>query len=529
MGFYGKINIGFNGFVSEYIILDLRDEIIIIYTVAILDITVSTKDNVFTRDEINNIFIACSGKTLGQLDRFNVFHKAISNPKITGIAGDVVEQSILGMKANSRQEPDLIIDDEKIELKTTGLRKDKNNVDEFVPKEPVTITAVSIDKIVKEEDFEDSLLWHKLRHILFVYYLYNSSTTVKAIGYSEFEVLSHQFYMPTEIDRARYESDWCLVRDFLRDVQKNYEKPEEKYPLLSSMGKNELVVLDTAPKYPHPPRFRIKRKYFEIIVKRHFNQKLEELPSNYISYKQLDEKLHEISLQYRGKTIQEISELLRIPVDKKPKNLAEQIIVRMFGGESKEMSKVELFEAFGVTGKSIALSFDDGRTEDTKMCPIDFREIVEDKNFEESDFYRYFHDNTFLFFIGKETEKTSKNIKNPNFLKNVFQGFKRINFDDDFIHKNVKPVWDKIRELILTNTLRIVPLMSDGKPRYNKTGELAGAPNFPKGSDGDVFVRGTGKDSTKKPECVNGIKMYYQNLWIRGDVMVDKISKINYI
>lgn len=35
-------------------------------------------------------------KTLGQVDVNNVFARTITHPKITGIAGDVVEQSILG-------------------------------------------------------------------------------------------------------------------------------------------------------------------------------------------------------------------------------------------------------------------------------------------------------------------------------------------------------------------------------------------------------------------------------------------------
>lgn len=73
-------------------------------------------DNIFTLNELELILECCKDKTLGQLDRFNVFHRAINNPKITGIAGDVVEQSILGMKANTKQKPDLLVDGVEIEL-----------------------------------------------------------------------------------------------------------------------------------------------------------------------------------------------------------------------------------------------------------------------------------------------------------------------------------------------------------------------------------------------------------------------------
>ncbi|MBE5890422.1 MAG: restriction endonuclease [Lachnospiraceae bacterium] len=489
--------------------------------------------NEFTRKELEAVFDYCQGKTFEFLDRMNVFAKAFNNPKITGIAGDVVEQSILGMKQNSRQEPDLIVDGKQIELKTTGLRVDKKNKGEFTPKEPVTITAVSINKIVDEDYFDKSTLWHKLQSILFVYYHYNSPVTVNALGYSKFTVLSHQFYMPSDLDRARFENDWRIVRDFLRKVQNTYDEPEKGYPLLSTEINPQLVVLDTAPKYPHPPRFRIKRAYFAVIVKKHFAQKLESLSDEYVSYEQLDIKLHSLKEMYAAQSVRAIAYELGLDTKRITKQMAEQLIVRMFGGNSKKMSKVEMFEAFGITGYSIALSAKDGRTEDTKMCPINFSEVMEEKDFEDSDFYHYYHDNTFLFFIVKETEVASsakgKEVK-VDYGNNQFLGFKRVRFSEEFIYKNVKPVWEKIRELISEDKLEFVPdLKKDGTPIINPTGEIKGAPNFPKSSEGIIFVRGTGSNSSDKKECVNGIRMYRQNLWIRGDEIVEILSQQKFI
>ncbi len=492
-------------------------------------------ENVFKRDDLELILEACKNKTLGELDRNNVFSKAINKPKITGIAGDVVEQSILGMRPNPKQEPDLVVDGITIELKTTGIRTDKKNTKEYDAKEPVSITAVSIDKIVKEDNFEKSLLWHKMQKILFVYYLYGSDKPVPALEYSRFRILSYQFYTPSDVDKARFKSDWTIVRDFLRKVQKDYTNPQEGYPLLSTEVNRQLVVLDTAPKYPNKPRFRIKRAYFTVILKNHFSQKLEALTDSYVSYKQLDDKLHEMSDLYVGMNVGNIAKTLGILNKEESinKQIAEQIIVRMFGGKSKKLSKVELFESFGVTGYSIALSAKDGRTEDTKMCPIDFDELMSCESFEESEFYHYYHDRTFLFFVVKETQiKSSAKGKETKveYAKNEFLGFKRLNFSDDFIYDFVKPVWEKIRELISQNELRFVPdLDKNGNSIFNKTGERKGAPNFPKGSEGCIFVRGTSSDSTEKPLCINGIPMYRQNLWIRGDVIVKMLSKIEYI
>lgn len=82
----------------------------------------TTDTHTFTRDQLVIILDHCLGKTLGEVDVKRVFDKTITNPKITGIAGMVIEQSVLGYPADSRQEPDLVVDGEYVGLKTTGIR-----------------------------------------------------------------------------------------------------------------------------------------------------------------------------------------------------------------------------------------------------------------------------------------------------------------------------------------------------------------------------------------------------------------------
>ena len=56
-------------------------------------------------------------------------------------------------------------------------------------------------------------------------------------------------------------------------------------------------------------------------------------------------------------------------------------------------------------------------------------------------------------------------------------------------------------------------------------GEISSAPNLPKSSEGIVFVRGTGVDSSDKRECVNGIKMYYQQVWLKGSYLAERVNQ----
>ena len=79
----------------------------------------------FTKKELQQILSDTINKTLGEVDKNNVFEKTKKHPKITGIAGDVVEQSVLGYPPDRAQRPDLDVDGILTELKTTGIRLKK--------------------------------------------------------------------------------------------------------------------------------------------------------------------------------------------------------------------------------------------------------------------------------------------------------------------------------------------------------------------------------------------------------------------
>ena len=167
------------------------------------------------------------------------------------------------------------------------------------------------------------------------------------------------------------------------------------------------------------------------------------------------------------------------------------------------------------------------RTEDMKLFPIDFDEIQNrELEFEDSAFYSYFADSQMLCIVFEEPS-----IEAP-FKDNKLLGFKRIIFSQDFIEKSVKPIWEKIRELIFGNKLENVVSVykKTGKPQINpKTGTIKAAPNFPKSADGNIFVRGSSKDSTVKPEDVNGVRMYRQYIWIKGSYIADCLSRSDYL
>lgn len=490
-----------------------------------------SEEETFTFEEIKELLDNAMGKTLGQVDKKHVFDRAQNNPKITGIAGDVIEQSVLGYAANSKNRPDILIDGMEVEVKTTGVRfpKKKEKGDGIEAKEPMSITAVSPDTIIHEK-FDSSHFWKKLSKMLLVYYLYDSDETVEAKDYANFELMGYEIHQFLDEDVSILRNDWETVRDFIIAIQRDFpENPQSQYPRLSFELRDKLLYIDTAPKWPHPPRFRLKRSFVTAIVQQHFERaRFEELKGKVSSFDELDEKLHSLTAQYRGMSVLELVNLFGIKihdVDHLNKAISEQIIVRMFGGSSSKINKIDLFAKAGIFAKTICLNSKGGRTEDMKLFPIDFGELEnKDLEFDDSSIYDYFMNHQILCILFEEKDKSQ------NFKDNVFIGFKRFSYDYDFIDKEVRKTWDALRELVLKKGLvETVSMKKDGTVRINPNGLVSSSINFPKSSDFAVFVRGSGTDSSVKPFVYQGIHMYRQYIWTKGKDLVERLKKAKFI
>lgn len=483
----------------------------------------------FTKTDLKKLLDNVIGKTLGEVDIEEVFKEVSDTPKRTGIAGDVIERSVLGYPSDNVQQPDILVDGLEVEVKTTGLKRLKKDRT-FVAKEPLTITAVSPHKIV-HEIFETSTFWHKLQRVLFVYYWYDSDRPVPAWGYANFRIKGYSFYTPSGNDKEKLKHDWEIVRDFIQSLHEQYlESAHIHYGRISTDLKKDLMLIDTAPKYPKPPRFRLKRATLNKIIQEALGAKFERLPEEFNTFEEFDRKLKELTKLYQGMTVTELVERFNIKASLNKNNdytkaIAEKIILKMFNSNATSMGNVELFAETGIIGKSIALTSKGGRTEDTKFFPVDFDEIKnKDISFEESHFFDYFSQNQLLFIVFEENEK------HELYKNNKFKGFKRLSFSEEFVEGNVQKTWDLVRDLVNNNKLvETKELTKDGEQIFNKNGVEKTSLNFPKSKDHHVFIRGTGADSSKKPFVLNGINMYRQSVWIKGKTLVELLKDVKYI
>lgn len=471
---------------------------------------------IFTRQQVDDLLTAAIGKTLLQVDTAKLFEHHEGQDKVKGIAGNIIEESVLGCKKDSKQEPDILVDGVLTELKTTGIIEPKKKDSPYVYecKEPVSITAVSIPIIVNEE-FDTSNFWHKLAHMLWVYYWYKSPVTVKLDGYKDFPVLGYQFYEFSEDDKLMLKQDWLLVRDFLIVIHRDYrtlEEREAQYPRLSHELRGQLMLIDTAPKFPNKPRFRLKRAYATVIADKFFSKRrFEKLGEPINKYADIDRKCLLMTNKYKGKTFRQIAKELKVDINLDVKNFAESAVVKMFGGHVSKLNDIEDFAKIGIIAKSVPLKANGKGKEDMKLFQPNFVDWTRESDFEESAIYEYFSGHHFIFIIYRHDGNDV-----------VFQGFKRIFFDEKFIIDNVKKTWDDVRDLIMNNKLCIIRKKNKkGEYIINKSGTYMESPNFPKKATHNIFVRGGATTSEEKYKTlkINGLKMIPQSIWLSRDIV----------
>lgn len=525
-----------------------------------------TEDRRYSSDFVFQLLEGVKGKTLGEVDTSGQFSRTESSEKITGIAGDIIEQSVFGYGRDSRQECDIEIDGVLTELKTTGVRIPKSDLQKVKgktgdaynvylgAKEGISITGVTFEPDI-QTDFLTSHFWEKSEHLLIVFYEYKSYKAVPASEYARFPIVDYCYNTFSEEERLKLQNDWEIVRDYLQGIYSRY-KNEERYEKLvgfTHLLRPDLLLIELVPGFKkrstgayQKPRYRLKQTFVDHIVRGHFNKSRISneiaLSESFSSFSQLDARCHALTSMYGGKTIAELKSLLGIDFD--VKDIAAKCVIRMFGVDCNRLNQISDFTKAGIIAKTITVTPQGLRTEDMKLKHINFEEWADrDLDFVESDVYDYFCEHSFLCPVfcergdmgprkSRESDADYEERLERESQRTTFEGFKRFAFDEEFIEKEVRRTWEDSRSLIHRNELEWEYVYDqNGNRRMNKSGSYMGAPNFPKSSDYLVFFRGGADVSTDRTrtECVNGIRMLPQFFWLKGSFIARKLQEISYI
>ncbi len=526
-----------------------------------------SEDRKYTGEFVCQLLEGVKGKTLGEVDKSCQFARTEKSSKITGIAGDVIEQSVFGYERDSKQECDIEIDGLLTELKTTGVRVPKGDLKNakgktgaaynayLGAKEGISITAVTFEPTI-QTDFFTSHFWEKAERLLIVFYEYKSYDVVPASAYAQFPIVDYCYNTFSEEELLKLRNDWEIVRDYLLKVYQLHTSFEERYEDLEGFThvlRPNLLLIELVPGFKkkstgsyQKPRYRLKQTFVDYIVRGHFDKSRANaeivLKESFSSFAQLDARCHALSEKYSGKTIAELRESLNIEAD--AKDIASKCVLRMFDADCKRLNQISDFTKAGIIAKTITITPQGNRTEDMKLKHIDFEEWADrDIDFHESQIYEYFSEHSFLcpiFCERGDMNPKSKHETEQQYEERIkresqfttFEGFKRFAFDTQFIEEEARRTWEDSRNLIHRNELEWEYMYNrEGNKRMNGSGAYMGAPNFPKSSEYTVFFRGGANvsDEKNRTECVNGIRMLPQFFWLKGSFIAKKLQEIPYI
>jgi DNA mismatch repair protein MutH len=526
-------------------------------------------DRKYTKAFVHDLLEGVKGKTLGEVDTSHQFARTKKSEKITGIAGDVIEQSVFGYERDSKQECDIEIDGVLTELKTTGVRVPKSDLAKVKgkvgaaynvylgAKEGISITGVTFEPTI-QTDFPTSHFWEKAEHLLIVFYEYKSYEAVPASAYTEFPIVDYCYNTFSEEEQAKLRNDWEIVRDYLQNIYNEYSDENERNEQLigfTHVLRPNLLLIELVPAFKkkstgtyQKPRYRLKQTFVDYIVRGHFDKSRANteitLKESFSSFAQLDGRCHVLSAKYKGKTFAQLKKALGVKSAISDKNFGAQCVLKMFGADCKKLNQISDFTKAGIIAKTITITPTGSRTEDMKLSHIDFEEWLDkDMDFQDSDVYSYFCEHSFLCPVfcergdmakkrKSELKKEYENRIKRESKKTTFEGFKRFAFDDEFIESEVKRVWEDSRNLVYQKKLKWeYTVDNDGNTIVNKSGSYRGAPNFPKSEDYIVFFRGGENDSRDEARSVviNGVHMLPQFFWLKGTFIADKLKTIEYL
>jgi len=535
-----------------------------------------TEDRKYTKAFVHQLLEGVIGKTLGEVDKSHQFARTEKSDKITGIAGDVIEQSVFGYARDSKQECDIEIDGLLTELKTTGVRISKSDYAKAIgqkdgdynkylgAKEGISITGVTFEPDIQRV-FETSHFWEKTERILLVFYEYKGYEVVPASDYAQFPIVDYCYNTFSEEERLKLKNDWEVVRDYLQPIYEQYPNAEERNEKLVGFThqlRPNLLLIELVPGFKksikekngvvkvsyQKPRYRLKQTFVDYIVRGHFNKSRAKteitLRQSFSSFAELDQRCHTLSIKYAGKSFAQLKKELCVDTDIATKDFGAKCVLKMFDANCKRLNQITDFNKAGIIAKTVTITPQGTRTEDMKMKRIDFEEWADrDLNFQDSELYSYFCEHSFLCPVF--CERGDMSSQKPNETKQAFdrrieresqlttfEGFKRFAFDEKFLEDEVERVWNDSRRLIHTNQLDWeYEYDMDGNRKVNKSGSYMGAPNFPKSADYTVFFRGGANKSTEetRTECVNGIYMLPQYFWLKGSFIADKLKEIQYL
>lgn len=472
-------------------------------------------------NKFNPISIENFGKKLEGNSLRDLNIDSISKKKDKGGFNKIVEADYFKIPNNNEQAPDF--SEVGIELKVTPLKEvKKKNTPIFLRekkglsmKERTVLTKINYMMLINET-WETNSLKYKAFKILFCFYIWK-----KDISQLDFIFDLVSLWEPNKRDLEIIEQDWNTIVNKIKDG-KAHEISEGDTLYLGACTKG-----DTAEKSltdqpfssvkAKSRAFSFKRSYMDMIYEELLQKKTLALTSIKDEHETLEKTLENIFKPFIGKTAFEIEQHFNMNIDSNKKSLPKQyysmLSNKILGVDSE---KIEEFKKAGVTLKTTRVDKNGLPLESISFPTFKFLELVEEKEWEESQLFNYLIENKFFFVVYEITTDTKKQFKELDSLEQrKFLKLKKIKLwgiPATGLDK-MEELWNETKKVLQEGVI----INKVGNRNFN---------NLPNSSfNGVGHVRPHAKDSSDTYPLPDGREMPKQCFWFNAEYIKDEIIK----
>ncbi len=344
-----------------------------------------------------------------------------------GKLGQAVEQYHFGYEPNSVCDADFA--EAGLELKCTPLQQLRDG--DFAPKERLVLNIINFMEEA-DKSFYKSSFWHKCSRLLLMFYLHDNYISDK--GDMIFKII--RLWKIPRGDVWMFMHDWKIIHKMILDG-KAHELSEGMTCYLGACTKGSKGGANKR-KQPYSKiladqrAYSIKQGYINYIILDSIGNKSICTPDVFISEKKRETLLNKKSkienivkdeyLYKKGKDFDEIVEDFFTPFYGKNVYQIEEKLNVKFSVQSKSMSyslcqailhiqssnKIGEFEKADIVMKTIRLEENGSLKESMSFPNIKFKEVYEEKEWEDSAWYNILNHRFFFVVFRKKTGGTSK-------------------------------------------------------------------------------------------------------------------------
>lgn len=345
-----------------------------------------------------------------------------------GGLGDFIEKVYFDIDNNSESRPDFY--KAKLELKLTPFKKLKNG--KLSSKERLVISMINYNNIVKD-DFYSSNLWHKIEHILMIFYLWE-----KEKNKFDYTIYFIYMYNPSEEDLIIIKEDFYKIKNKVLEG-KAHELSEGDTLYVGACTKSSDSSVRTSQPFnsiPAKPRaFSFKNSYMTYIIRNYVNiedQKIDSIADNN-KFENFENLVLKKLKKYYKKDVDSL--MKKFNITSKSKQKLSMLVLRLLDVNTE---KAEEFEKANIEIKTISRKEGCMPKESMSFPAYNIIEDIVKKDFYESDLYEYFYSKKFLFVEFIEKDKTLYLNKAK---------FWNMPYED--INVQVKKEWEEVKRIYI--------------------------------------------------------------------------------